>query len=138
MIGGVINILVAIWVYQALIKVRSSNLLWWVAGCAAAFFAVEALTQVFCIEIIDALNGKDVGGEYEPGLTDVGDRKTQESAGGGMFMSVICELFPSIAGFLVVAVVRTQFILKETLVPANLFSGITDMFSSIINSFKTK
>ncbi len=136
MIGGVINVLVAIWVYQTLLKVKFPNLLWWVVGAAALFFAVEFTVQLFCIEIIDALNGKDIGGEYEPGLTDVGDRKTQEAAGGGMFMSVVCELFPSVAGVLAVAILRAQFILKAALTPANLFSGIKEMFISIGSSFK--
>lgn len=136
MIGGVVMVLVAIWAYQSLMKVKKPNVLLWVAGCAAVFFATEFLTQIFCIEIIDALGGKDIGGEYDPTLTDVGDRKTQEGAG-GWFMPVVCELLPSAAGVLVVAVIRTQFILKETLTPANLFSGIKEMFVSIKDSFKT-
>lgn len=136
MISGVVMILVSIWVYQAAIKAKTGNLLWWVAGSAALFFATLFLGDVFCIEIIDALGGKDIGGEYDPSLTDVGDRKTQESAG-GLFMPAVCELFPSILGFMVVALVRTQFILKEALTPANLFSGLKELFASIVNSFKT-
>ncbi|MDD1621015.1 MAG: hypothetical protein LUQ11_06000 [Methylococcaceae bacterium] len=136
MISGVIMILTVIWVYQSLMKVKKGNTLWWVAGSAVLFFATLTVSDIFCIEIIDALGGKDIGGEYDPSLTDVGDRKTQEAAG-GLFMPFVCELFPSIIGFLVVAVVRTQFILKEALTPANLFSGIKEMFISIKDSFKT-
>ncbi|QWF70849.1 hypothetical protein KEF85_16295 [Methylomonas paludis] len=136
MIGGVIMILTAIWVYQTLIQVKNRNLLWWVAGTAVLFFTTEFLVELFCIEIIDALNGKDIGGEYDPSLTDVGDRKTQEGAG-GFFMPVVCELFPSVASVLVVALVRTQFITKQSLTPVNLFSGIKEVFVSIKNSFKT-
>lgn len=135
MIGGVVMILTVIWFYQSLMKAKKGNILIWVAGCAALFFAVEFLTQIFCIEIIDALGGKDIGGEYDPSLADVGDRKTQEGAG-GWFMPVVCELLPSIAGVLIVAFIRTQFILKEALTPANLFSGIKEMFVSIKDSFK--
>jgi hypothetical protein len=47
------------------------------------------------------------------------------------------ELLPPTAGFLSVAIVRTLFIMKEALTPANLFSGLKELFSSIKNSFKT-
>lgn len=108
----------------------------WAAACAAVFFASEFFAQVMCIEAIDALGGKDIGGEYDPSLTDARDRKTSEGPG-GTFMPVLCELLPSIVGFMIVAVIRTLFILKEALTPANLFSGVKEMFSSIKNSFKT-
>jgi hypothetical protein len=52
-------------------------------------------------------------------------------------MPVIFELLPPTAGVLAVAFIRTRFILKEALTPANLFSGIKEMFVSIKNSFKT-
>lgn len=136
MISGVVMILVAIWVYQSVIKAKAGNVLWWVAGSAVLFFGMLVVGDIFCIEIIDALGGKDIGEQYDPSLTDVGDRKTQESAG-GLFMPAVCELMPSILGFLAVALVRTQFILKEALTPVNLFSGIKEMFSRIVNSFKT-
>ena len=137
MIGGVVMILTAIWVYQTLIKVKKTNLLYWVAGAALLFFTTEFVSQLFCIEIIDALNGKDIGGNYEPGLTDIGDRKTQELAGDNFLMSFVCELMPTILGVLAVAVVRTLFITKEALNVANLFSGIKELFISIKDSFKT-
>lgn len=136
MIGGVIMILAAIWVYQSLIISKKGNLLYWVAGCAILFFATEFLASLFCIEILDGLNGKDIGGEYDPSLTEVHDRKTTEGVG-GVFMPVVCELLPSAAGVLAVAVVRAQFILNVALTPANLFSGIPELFNSIKNSFKT-
>ncbi len=136
MISGVIMILVAIWVFQSLVKVKKSNVLWWVAGSCVLFFATLTLSDIFCIEIIDALGGKDIGGEYDPSLTDARDRKTQEAAG-GLFMPFVCELFPSILGFLAVAIVRTRFILQVALTPANLTSGIKELFVSIANSFKT-
>lgn len=136
MIGGIVMVLASIWVYQTLMQAKKPNVLMWVAACAVAFFAVEFIAQIFCIEIIDALGGKDIGGQYDPSLTDVGDRKTQEGAG-GWFMPIVCELLPSIAGVLAVALIRTLLILKEALTPANLFSGIKEMFVSIKNSFKT-
>jgi hypothetical protein len=136
MIGGVIMVLVAIWVYQTLMKARKSNVLMWVAALSILFFFVEFISQIFCIEIIDALGGQDIGDSYDRDLTSVGDRRTQENAG-GFFVNSLCELFPSIAGVLAVAVVRTLVVLKEALTPANLFNGIKEMFISIKDSFKT-
>jgi len=136
MIGGVIMILTVIWVYQSLMRAKKGNVLMWVAGCAIVYLVIQVLFYNVNIMIIDALEGKDVGGEYDRELTSVGDRKTQEGAG-GWFMPVIFELLPPIAGFLAVAFIRTQFILKEALTPANLFSGVKEMFESIKNSFKT-
>ena len=129
-------ILTAIWVYQTLIKAKTGNVLLWVAGCAIVFLVIQVMFYNINIMIIDGLDGKDVGGEYDRDLTSVGDRKTQEGAG-GWFMPVFFELLPPLAGMLTVAVIRTQFILKQALTPANLFSGIKDMFVSIKNSFKT-
>jgi len=136
MIGGIVMVLTAIWVYQSLMKAKKSNVLMWVAALSILFFVVEFISQIFCIEIIDALGGQDIGDSYDRELTSVGDRRTQENPG-GFFINSLCELFPSIAGILAVAVVRSMFILKEALTPANLFGGIKEMFISIKDSFKT-
>ncbi len=136
MIGGIVMVLTAIWVYQSLMKAKKSNVLMWVVGLSVLFFVVEFMSQVFCIEIIDALGGQDIGSNYDRDLTSVGDRRTQENPG-GFFVNSLCELFPSLAGVLAVALVRTQFVMKEALTPANLFSGIKEMFISIKDSFKT-
>lgn len=135
MIGGIVMVLTAIWVYQTMMKAKKGNVLMWVAACAVVFFAVEFVAQIFCIEIIDALGGKDIGDSYDRDLASVSDRRTQENPG-GFFVNSLCELFPSIAGVLAVAVIRTLVILKEAPTPANLFSGIKEMFISIKDSFK--
>ena len=137
MIGGIIMILTAIWVYQTLIKAKTSNLLLWVAGCALLFFVTEFVATTFCIEILDGLNGKDISDNYERDLTSVGDRVTQEGKGDNFLVNSLCELFPSAAGILAVAFIRTKFILKEALTAANLFSGLKEMFIAIKDSFKT-
>lgn len=136
MIGGVVMILTAIWVYQSLIRAKVGNTLLWVAGCAAVFLAIQVLFYNLNIMIVDGMEGADVGGEYDRDYTSVGDKKTQEGKG-GFIMPVIFELLPPTAGVLAVAFIRTRFILKEALTPANLFSGIKEMFVSIKNSFKT-
>lgn len=139
MIGGIVMVLAAIWIYQTVMRAKKGNLLIWVAVCASAFFAVEFIAQLFCIEIIDALGGKDIGDvrtDYDRELASVSDRRTQENPG-GFFVNSLCELFPSIAGILVVAVIRTLVILKEAPTPANLFSGLKEMFITIKDSFKS-
>ena len=136
MIGGVIMVLTTIWIYQTLIKVKKGNTLLWVAGCAGLFLIMQFLFYTIDVEIVDALDGKDPSDAYERDLTSVGDRKTQEGVGGAILPRFL-ELLPPIAGFLSVAIVRLLFITKEALTPANLFSGLKDLFSSIKNSFKT-
>ncbi|MDT4330481.1 hypothetical protein ACQE3E_01165 [Methylomonas sp. MED-D] len=136
MIGGIVMVLTAIWVYQTMMKAKKSNVLMWVAACVVVFFAVEFVAQIFCIEIIDALGGKDIGDSYDRDLASVSDRRTQENPG-GFFVNSLCELFPSVAGVLAVAAIRTLVILKEAPTPANLFSGIKEMLISIKDSFKT-
>lgn len=136
MIGGVIMVLTTIWVYQTLLRVKKGDTLLWVAGCAGLFLAMQFLFYTLDVEIVDMFDGKDPNEAYERDLTSVGDRKTQEGVGGAILPTFL-ELLPPIAGFLSVAVVRTLFILKEALTPANLFSGLKDLFSSIKNSFKT-
>ncbi|PPD34548.1 MAG: hypothetical protein CTY19_04325 [Methylomonas sp.] len=129
-------ILTVIWVYQSLMKAKKDRVLLWVSICAVVFLVVQVLFYNINIMIIDGLDGKDVGGEYDRDLTSVGDRKTQEGAG-GWFMPVLFEFLPPMAGFLSVSVIRSLFIMKEALTPANLFSGVKEMFESIKNSFKT-
>ncbi|PPD19612.1 MAG: hypothetical protein CTY22_07620 [Methylomonas sp.] len=129
-------VLTAIWVYQTMMKAKKNNVLLWVAGCAIVFLVVQVMFYNVNIAIVDGMEGKDVGGEYDRDLTSVGDRKTQEGAG-GWFMPVLFELLPPAAGVLSVALIRTVLILKEAVTPANLFSGIKDLFISIKDSFKT-
>lgn len=136
MIGGIVMILTVIWVYQSLMRAKKDKVLLWVSVCAVVFLVVQVLFYNINIMIIDGLDGKDVGGEYDRDLTSVGDRKTQEGAG-GWFMPVLFELLPPMAGVLSVSVIRSLFIMKEALTPANLFSGVKEMFESIKNSFKT-
>lgn len=136
MIGGIVMVLTVIWLYQSLMKAKKDNVLFWVGGCAVVYLVVQVMFYNINIMIIDGLDGRDVGGEYDRELTSVGDRKTQEGAG-GWIMPVIFELLPPIAGFLAVSVIRSLFILKQALTPANLFGGVKEMFESIKNSFKT-
>jgi hypothetical protein len=125
-----------IWLYQSLMQAKKANMFYWIAGCFVVFMFALFLMDSVCIEIIEALKGKGISEEYDPRLTEIGDRKTQEDAG-GLFMPALCELLPSIVSFTAIAVIRVLFITKQALTPANLFSGIKDMFISIKDSFKT-
>ncbi len=138
MIGGVIMVLTCIWVYQTLMRAGKENVMMWVAVCGAVFFAVQFLLVDSSIYIMEAL--KDAPEGYERELTSVGDRKNEGGFQGffGVLLSLFLELMPPVAGFAAVALVKTKVILKEALTPANLFSGIKEMFLSIKQSFKTE
>ena len=131
MIGAIVMICVAIWIYQSGIKAQTTNVFMWVGICAAVFLASQLLLYNVNIYIADVFTGKDVTTEgYERDLTDVGDRKNQEGfqSTGGAVLSYFMELMPPLVGFLIVALVRVQFMLKEKISVATLFSGISEMF----------
>jgi len=139
MFGGVLAILIAIWVFRTTTKAKTSNVLLWTAGAAILFFVVQILFYNINIFIIDGL-GSDVGGEYDRDLTDIGDRKDGGGIQDGFFgsvLGVLFELLPLFMAWLSVAFIRTKYILKEDLNVKNLTSGLTDMFVGIKNSFKT-
>ena len=137
MIGGIIMVLTAIWVYQAVLKVKKPHGLFWVVGCVALFFAVQWLFVQLNIVIIDSYQGQDIGAEYDRSITSVGDRNQNQKGSGGMFLNILYELLPPLAAFLSVAFVRTKFVLNQALTVSNLFGGLKEMFTSIKDSFKT-
>jgi hypothetical protein len=56
----------------------------------------------------------------------------------GTVLGILFEIMPLFMGWLSVAFVRTKFLLKEDPKKiGNLVSGIKDVFTGIINSFKT-
>lgn len=138
MISGITMVFAVIWVYQTTLKEKTKNLLFWVIASAVIFLGVVGLFYVLDIAALESFRSSESTPGYERDLLSVGDRK---NAGGfegfkGVFLSTFFELMPAIAGFLAVAVFRTKFILKAALNPTNLFSGLTEMFKSIGNSFK--
>lgn len=138
MIGALVMIFVLIWVYQTATKANVNNAVVWVMICAAAYMASQFLLIGGSNYIIESMRASEGGEGYERDLLSVGDRKNLGGFQGtkGTFASVFFELFPPIAGFLLVAFIRTKFVLKESISKANLFSGIGDMFKSIKDSFK--
>jgi hypothetical protein len=138
MIGGIVGLLALVWVYQTTTKANVTNGVMWVMICAAAYMASQFVMIGAANYIIESMRAAEGGEGYERDVVSIGDRKNMGGfqGGKGTFMSVFFELFPPIAGFLLVAFIRTKLVLKEALTKANLFSGIGDMFKSIKESFK--
>ena len=143
MFGGVLTILIAIWIYRTTVQAKTGNVLLWTAGAAVLFIVVQLLFYNINIFIIDGF-GNDVGGEYDRDLTDIGDRVTSSGGTGGIqegffgtVLGILFEIMPLFMGWLSVAFIRTKYILKQGLNITNLVSGIKDVFVGIMNSFKT-
>jgi len=140
MFGGILTILIAIWVFRSAQKAKTGNALLWTAGSAILFFVIQIVFYNLNILILDAFDGTDIGGEYDRDYTDIGDRK---DSGGiqdgfmGTLLGIKFELLPLFMAWLSVAFMRTKFMLKQDITWGNLVDGISDTFSSIKNSFKT-
>jgi len=140
MFGGLLSILIAIWVYRTAVQAKTGKILFWTAGAAIMFFVVQILFYNFNIIILDTFDGSDIGGDYDRDYADIGDRKDGGGLQGGFFGSVLgilFEILPLVMAWFSVALVRTKFMLKESINYTNLVSGIKDMFIGIKNSFKT-
>lgn len=138
MIGGLIGILTLIWVYQTATKANVNNVMMWVIVCTVVYMASQFILIGTANYLVESMRAAQGGEGYERDVLSVGDRKNMGGfqGGKGIFMSVFFELFPPIAGFMLVALVRTKFVLKESITKDNLFSGIGAMFKSIKDSFK--
>jgi hypothetical protein len=138
MIGGIVMIFVALWIYQSAMRAKTSNVIMWVAIGAVAFFVVQLGFIDVNLYIMEAIRGGEGGSDYERDLTSIGDRKNEGGfqGFGGVLLSVYMELMPQIVGFLAAALIRIKFVTKETLSINNLFSGLKEMFLSIKESFK--
>lgn len=136
MIGAIFMIFVAIWIYQSATKAKTENMLYWVAGSAVAFFAIQFLLIYFDIAMLEAFRSSEGGDMYE--AVNGADRKNEGDYQGffGVLKSIYLELAPQIIAFLIIAVLRNRFMLKEALNIKNLFSGLKEMFIGVKNSFK--
>lgn len=130
-------VLTLIWVYQSGNRAKVENTIMWVIICAAVFWASQFLMVAASNYMVEGLRA-NVSEGYERDITSIGDRKNIGGFQGakGSFMSFFFELFPPIVGFLIIAVIRTKFMLKQALSKETLFSGFGDMFTSIKESFK--
>ena len=139
MIGGIVMIFVALWIYQSAMRAKTSNVIMWVAIGAVAFFVVQLGFIDVNLYIMEAIRGGEGGSDYERDLTTIGDRKNEGGfqGFGGVLLSVYMELMPQIVGFLAAALIRIKFITKEPITIGNLFGGLKEMILSIKESFKT-
>lgn len=139
MIGGVVLILTIIWFYQTAMRQKIDNMMLWVGVATVAFLLIQYAFVWLDIYILESFRGSESTEGYERDVLSVGDRKNEGGFEGakGVFLSSFFELMPPVAGFLVVAAIRVKFILKASFAPANLFSGLGEMFNSIKNSFKS-
>ncbi len=139
MIGGIVMIFVALWIYQSAMRAKTNNVMMWVAMGAVVFFVVQLGFIDVNLYIMEAIRGGEGGADYERDLTSIGDRKNEGGFQGlgGVLLSLYMELMPQIVGFLAVALVRIKFITKEPISISNLFSDLKEMFQSIKQSFKT-
>jgi hypothetical protein len=84
MIGAVVMIFVAIWIYQTAIKAKMSNVILWAAAAAAIFF----VTQFMLIELnvnVFSLDGSKTESKMmsptDEACKDIKDEKTKSKAG---------------------------------------------------------
>ncbi|CCE22219.1 hypothetical protein [Methylotuvimicrobium alcaliphilum] len=139
MIGGIVMILVAVWIYQSASRAKVEKTLFWVVLCSVVFLAVQFTAVYFNVYLLETFKGGGFEGGYERDLASIGDRKTKDGIFQGFtgtLLSIVFELMPPLLGVLAVAFIRTKFMLKEALTVANLFSGMKELFVSIKNSFK--
>ncbi|MBL6986179.1 MAG: hypothetical protein ISR72_03870 [Methylobacter sp.] len=139
MIGGIIMILVALWIYQSAMRAKISNVMMWVAIGAVAFFVVQLVFIDINLYIMESIKSGEGGSDYERDLTTIGDRKNEGGfqGFGGILFSLYLELMPQIVGVLAVALIRLKFITKEAITLGNLFGDVKEMFQGIKQSFKT-
>jgi hypothetical protein len=138
--GGLICILLAIWIYRTAIKEKTGNAFYWVVGCFVIYLAGVFLMTYFngfIIEIFDT----DISSEYDNagGLNarDNSDTAGLQTGTGGTLIGITFELLTWFAPVLFIALLRQLVMLKQAFSLATLFSGVKEMFVSIINSFKT-
>jgi hypothetical protein len=139
-LGGLISILIAIWIYRTAIEAKTGNAIMWVAGSVVVFLAMQMVMIYFNAAIIETFDG-DVSTEYDNagGLNarDNSDTAGLQSGPGGTFIGIIFELIPLVVPFFVIALIRQLLMLKQPFAFMGLFSGIKEMFIGIKNSFKT-
>jgi hypothetical protein len=138
--GGLISILIAIWIYRTAIEAKTGNAVLWVAGSVVVFLAMQMMMIYFNAAIIESFDG-DVSSDYDNagGLNsrDNSDTAGLQSGPGGTIIGIIFELIPLVVPFFVIALIRQLLMLKQPFAFAGLFGGIKEMFMGIKNSFKT-
>ena len=142
MIGAMVMIFTAIWIYQSAMKAGISNVIVWVGGCMAVFLASQVLLIDANVYFLELFRGGEGDANYERDLTSIGDRKNEGGfqSGGGVLASLFMELMPPIVGLTIIGLIRLKFIVKERIALTTLFGGIREIVSggvnSVVNSLK--
>lgn len=139
-IGGLLAILIAIWVYRTAIEAKTGNALFWVAGSFVVFLGIQVMMIYFNVMIIETFD-QDTSSDYDDagGLNarDNADSAGLQSGSFGTLIGIIFEILPFVVPFFVVAIVRQIVMLKQGFAFGTLFAGLKETVVSIKNSFKT-
>jgi hypothetical protein len=135
MIGGVIMLFVAIWMYQGAIEGKKENAFLWVIIGTIAFFVAQWIFVHLNVYILESIqDSRDAGMLEDRPLTSI---KTDSMDGiSGFLLSIYMELFPPFGGVVAAGLVRTIAILKKPVTLSNVFGGIKEVFVKIKGSFK--
>ncbi len=140
MFGGIMSILVAIWIYRTALEAKTGNAVYWVAGSFVVYITLHVLMNYFNLAIIETFDG-DVSSSYDNAgglnVRDNSDTAGLQSGTGGTFIGIIFEILPILVPFLAIAVIRLMLMLKQPFSLGGLLGGIKEMFVSIGDSFKT-
>jgi len=139
-IGGLIAILIAVWVYRTAVEAETGHALYWVAGSFVLFLGVQVAMIYFNVMIIETFD-QDSTAEYDSagGLNarDNSDTAGIQSGPGGTFIGILFEFLPFIVPFFVVAIIRQMLMLKQAFSFKGLFDGLKETLVSIKDSFST-
>lgn len=138
--GGIIAILIAIWIFRTARDAKTGHTLYWVAASAVIFLVAQIMMIYFNAMIIEMFD-TDISDVYDNagGLNarDNSDTAGLQSGTGGTLIGIIFEFLPFIIPFFLIAILRLLIMLKEPFNFFALFSGIKEMFIAIGDSFKT-
>jgi hypothetical protein len=140
-LGGIIAILIAIWIYRTAMDTKIGHTFYWVVASVVIFLIVQIVMIYFNAMIIEIFDG-DVSTEYDNagGLNarDNSDTAGLQSGTGGNIIGIIFEILPLMVPFFIVAVLRLLVMLKQPFSFMALFGGIKETFIAIGDSFKTQ
>ncbi|MCK5871953.1 MAG: hypothetical protein KAG26_03920 [Methylococcales bacterium] len=138
--GGIISILIAIWIFRTAREAKTGHTFYWVLGSVITFLVVQFFMMSVNAGIIEFFDG-DVSDAYD-NAGGLNSRDNSDTAGlqtgvGGSFIGVLFEIIPWATPFFIIAIARLVFMLKQPLSFMALFGGIKEMFVAIGDSFKT-
>ncbi len=135
-LGGIISILIAIWIFRTAREAKTGNTFYWVLASVVIFLVVQTMMIYFNAMIIEIFD-TDISDAYDnAGIYD-NDAAGLQSGPGGTLIGIIFEFLPFVTSFFVIAVLRLLLMLRQAFGFMALFSGIKETFIAIGDSFKT-